>query len=427
MDPALHAALGVALFLAIFGALVLRPRGVHEALVAGVGAIAVVSLGFVSGPEAVETIAAQWNIFAFFLGLMLISAVADQAGFFDSVAVLAARIAGGSVPRLYLAVFAMGVGITTFLSNDATALVVTPVIYALATRLRLAVLPFMFACTFIADTASFVLPVSNPLNVLIVDAFGIDLSSFLRHLLLPALFCVVANIFVFWIRFRRELRGRYDPASLSDIFPRRRNPKFLRFVVVSLACIVVAYVVVASAQLPLSAVALPGALLLLLGAKAHGELRPKSIYAEVSWEILVFIAGLFVIARGALDLGLSGALAGVLSNAGSTSLGSTAALIFTTAVGANLLTNVSMAVVMVAAIGAQHLPAARAAGAGYATIVGVDLGPNFTTLGSLATVLWLQILRRRGLDVSAKEYLLLGFSVVPLMLAGCAILLWWLD
>jgi arsenical pump membrane protein len=137
--------------------------------------------GFVRPGEAVRVLVGETNIYGFFLGLMAISALAAQAGIFDVLANRAGRWAGGSARRLLLGVFLIGAVITAFLSNDATALILTPAVYALVTRLRIPVLPYMFACTFIADTASFLLPVSNPINILVLDALGGALGTFLRY------------------------------------------------------------------------------------------------------------------------------------------------------------------------------------------------------------------------------------------------------
>src|SRR5205085_11390781 len=129
----------------------------------------------------------EWNTFFFFLGMMSLSALAEEAGLFDWLAVLAARLARSSAALLYLNVFLLGSLISMILSNDATALILTPIVYILITKLRLPVLPFLFACTFIADTASFLLPVSNPINIIVLSTFSLDLWTYVRLLFIPSL------------------------------------------------------------------------------------------------------------------------------------------------------------------------------------------------------------------------------------------------
>ena len=223
---------------------------------------------------------------------MAISALADQAGIFDALAKLAARWSGGSAMRLYLAVFAAGVVTTAFLSNDATALILTPVVYTLVTRLRLPALPFMFACTFIADTASFLLPVSNPINVLMLDSFGGDLATFLRYLLLPSLFCIVLNVALFARLFLRHLHLRFEvkPLTLQN-----RRSGYFRYTLLTLTLIALGYLVASAADAPLSFVALAGAIALLVGALLFRRFDTTRLRREIAWPIFAFVGGMLIL------------------------------------------------------------------------------------------------------------------------------------
>ncbi len=171
-----------------------RPFRWNEAHIAMAGAGVLLLLGLISPTDACFTLIRDWNTFLFFLGMMALSALAEAAGLFDWLAVQAARFAGESAGRLFLNVFLLGSLISMLLSNDATALILTPIVYVLVTKLRLPVLPYMFACTFIADTASFLLPVSNPINIIITSRFPLDLLTFLRLLFLPSLVVIGINI-----------------------------------------------------------------------------------------------------------------------------------------------------------------------------------------------------------------------------------------
>jgi arsenical pump membrane protein len=414
--------LGVLIFAATLALIMIRPFRLGEAAIALGGGALMVLTGVVAPLESVRLLLGQWNIYGFFLGLMVISAIADGAGVFDALANRAARVAGGSSLRLYLAIFAVGVCITTFLSNDATALILTPVVYALVTRLRLPVLPFMFACTFIADTASFLLPVSNPINILVLNTFGANLGEFLRYLALPALVCIALNIGLFTLIFRRSLPARYDLAALTDVSPDRG---YLRAVLSVLALIAVGYVIASALGLPLALVALGGSLLLLACAAWSRHIEWNRWRHDISWSIFVFISGMFVLVRGVENLGLTSALGhALLGLAGTGQLGAVALTAGTTALGANLINNVPMALVMISAIhGISATPATRT-GMIFAVILGADLGPNLTTVGSLATILWVLILRRKGLEISTVQYLKLGLAVVPVMLAFGVLVIW---
>lgn len=410
----LRIVIGALIFFATLAVIMLRPFRVTEAMAAAGGAVLMLLAGYIGLGEAAGVLAGKWNIYGFFLGLMTISALADRAGIFDALAYYAARLARGSALRLYIAVFLVGVLITTFLSNDATALILTPLVYALVTRLRLPALPFMFACTFIADTASFVLPVSNPINILVLNMFGGDLGTFLRYLLLPAVFCVLFNIALFvWI-FRRDLRLRYDESRVERALT---DARFFRAAVVVLGLIAVGYVVASALSLPLSFVALGGSAVLLACAAFYRQLEWTRLRGEISWSLFVFISGMFLVVRGVEDLGLTAAFGrALLALAGTSQLRAVLLVTGGTALGANLINNVPMALVMTSALQAVQVPAGTHTGLIYATILGADLGPNLTTVGSLATILWVLILRRKGLEISTVQYFKLGIAVVPVML-----------
>lgn len=412
---------GLAVFVATLALIIIRPRGVTEATAALGGALVLLLGGYIRPLEALGVLGGEWNVYGFFLGLMAISALADQAGIFEAVAELAAGWARGSARRLYIGVFLVGVVITAFLSNDATALILTPVVYALVTRLRLPALPFMFACTFIADTASFLLPVSNPINILVLDAFGGGLGTFLRFLLLPALFCIACNIAVFTWIFRRDLRLSYDPGAVETP---PRPPQF-RFTLAGLGLVALGYVVASALQLPLSPIALGGGALLLAAAAWYRQLDWGHLRREISWSLFLFIGGMFVVVRAMEDLGLTTAFGNALIRlGGGDALGTVLVTTAGTALGANLINNVPMALVMISALRSVHVAAGTHQALIHATIFGADLGPNLTTVGSLATMLWLLILRRKGLDVSTLDYIKLGLTVVPVMLVAGALLIW---
>src|SRR5438270_6382161 len=195
--------------------IMIRPFKLDEARIALAGAGLLLLLGLINPLDAAIVLLKDWNVFFFFLGMMALSALTEAAGLFDWLAVQAARLSGGSSRRLLFNTFLLGSLISMVLSNDATALILTPIVYTLVTRLRLPVLPFLFACTFIADTASFLLPVSNPINIIVLSTFRLDLWTFLRLLLLPSLLVIGINITAFFLLYRRKLLGQFDIKRLA--------------------------------------------------------------------------------------------------------------------------------------------------------------------------------------------------------------------
>jgi arsenical pump membrane protein len=406
--------------------IMLRPFQWNEALIALGGAGLLLVLGLIAPLDALFTLLQQWNTFFFFLGMMSLSAFAEEAGLFDWLAAQAAYLARKKAALLYLNVFLLGSIISMILSNDATALILTPIVYVLVTRLRLPVLPFLFACTFIADTASILLPVSNPINIIITSQFPLDLGTYLRLLFLPGLVVIGINIGVFFFLYRRQLRGSFDTRLLPSPAASIKNPAYFRYTCAVLLLVALAYILASATGQPLSLVALGGALLLFVGALIWQRKSVRELRKHISWSIFGFIAGMFILVRAVEATGLTTRFGQLLLHlSGNTSFGAVLVGTGGAAVGTNLINNVPMAVVLTSALHTmQHAPLVVRQGFVVASILGCDLGPNLTTVGSLATVLWLLILRRRGIDVSGLDYFKVGVLVTPLMLVLGVLLIW---
>ncbi|PZR97728.1 MAG: arsenic transporter [Candidatus Nephthysia bennettiae] len=411
------------IFLVAMVAIITRPRGLNESLSASVGAGAMLVFGVLGAGPAAATLVSEWNLFLFFAGLMLISGLADAAGFFDAAGALAVAVAGGSGRRLLLAVFAAGALITTFLSNDATALILTPVVYAVATRLRLPPLPYLFATTFVADTASMTLPVSNPINILVSDRLHIGLGAYAGHLLLASLAVIALNAAIFQLVFRRQLGGGYRAdwrLMLGEAVPDRR---LFRLTCGGLAVTGAAYVVGSALRLPLGPVALGGAALLMGLALVAGNLRPDRVRHHVSLTLFIYVAGLLLLVRGVEEAGLTGAVVGWLTGQAGDPLRAVGAGLAGGAIGANLVNNVPATLVLLSGSGSGHLAPGLGVPFLLGGLAGADLGPNLTPVGSLSTMLWLIIVRRHGVEVSTLDYLKLGAAVTPLLLLTAGLLI----
>ncbi len=406
--------------------IMLRPWKVSEAIIALTGAGALLLLGLLSPVAALTTLLHDWNTFFFFLGMMSLAALAEVAGLFDWLAVQAARLSGNSSRRLFFNTFLLGSLISMLLSNDATALILTPIVYSLVTRLRLPVLPYLFACTFIADSASFLLPVSNPINILVTSQFPLGLLTFLRLLFLPSLLVIGINAGVFYFLYRRQLQGRFDIKRLPALQETVQHRAYFRYTCIVVILVAGAYVIAAAIQFPLSLVALGGALLLLFGALFWKQTTLRSTAGQISWPIFGFIAGMFLVVQALETTGLTALFGQLLLHlSGGTTFGAVMVGTLGSALGTNLINNVPMAVVMTSSLHSiQHAPLAIQQGFLAATIFGCDLGPNLTTVGSLATILWLLILRQRNIEVSGLDYFKVGILVTPLMLVVGALAIW---
>lgn len=414
-------ALVIAIFVATLAAVLTRPRGLNEGVAALLGAALMLLIGAVSPGTALRVLAEHGDVFLFFLGMLTLTALAEQAGIFVWLAAWAARHSRGSKCLLFLNVFMLGVVISTFLTNDATALILTPVVYSVVRLLELDPLPYMFACTFIADTASLTLPVSNPINILIGEHFGLTAAGFLRYLLVPSLAAIAVNIAVFLLLFRRRIAGRFDARLLRKHSTTPDNPAFFRYAAIVLLLLTVAFVTGGIAGAPAGIIAMIGAGVMLAGAVLLRTLEARRFASDFSWSIFPFVAGLFVVVQGVENVGLTAPLGHILHAAGSNALLTALLGAGVSALGTNLINNVPMALVLLLAIGSTHGATGHALV--YSAMLGCDLGPNLTTTGSLSTMLWLLLLRQRGVEVSSLHYLRLGVIVTPLMLLISAFLL----
>ena len=363
------------------------------------------------------------TVFAFFLGMMTITTLAEEARVFDRMAVAAARLARGSSWRLFFNVFLLGALISTFLTNDATALILTPVVYALVTRLRLDPLPYVFACTFIADTASMTLPISNPINIIISQRFhDLSLAGYLHFLLLPSLAAIAINIAAFAFLFRRRLRDTFGPPRDSDDLD---DGDRRAFHVASVVLVMVGIAFVAASLLqpsPVGAVAMAGGAALLVATRLQGRPAWKRLAHNISWGIFPFVTGMFLLVRGLEQQGVTRQLASLLAlPAGHDSLRAALSATFFAAVGSNLVNNVPAVAVISAAVPTMHHVSQPALV--YGTLIGCDLGPNLTVVGSLSTMIWLLLLRKRNMEISALDYAKLGVIITPVMLLVSALLL----
>jgi arsenical pump membrane protein len=416
--------LALAIFALSLLAILVRPWGVSEAVSSVVGAALMLLTTLVPPGQASRLLLDNWNVLLFFAGLVLVAWATEQSGFFRWIALWAARLSGGSTRRLLLNVFAIGIVISSFLSNDATALLLTPVVVALTQEIDLPPLPFALACTFIADTASVTLPVSNPINVLLLEHFQIRLGTYLHHLLAPSLAAIAVNVLVFLLIFRGRTGASFRGRALPDPAAAITAPRFFRYTLGCLGILSIAYLSGSLLGWPLSLVALGGAAALLLGGATLGAL-PLGHARRAPWTILPFIAGLLVLVQGLENVGVTDWLGSQLVRAsGHGTLLGVLATVLGGALGSNIVNNVPMATVLSSSIRRAHVRSLTLRhDLVFAGIFGCDIGPNLTIIGSLSTILWLVLLRERGIKVTSWQYIRVGLIVTPLMLLAGALLL----
>jgi arsenical pump membrane protein len=401
--------------------ILIRPRDINEAWWAVLGGAVVLALGLVSLGEVAEIVVETHDALFLLLGMMALSAAADRAGFFDWAASLADRAGAGSVRRLYVMVFLVGTVVTMVLSLDATAIVLTPIVYGMVVRLRLRPLPFVFACTYTANTASLFLPVSNLTNLLAYNAFDLDFVRFGIVMFLPATLAVAANLLVFLVLFRRDLVGGYD----EDRFFEAENPAFFRLASAGVVAVLVAFFAAPIFGISIGLMALAGGAVVVFAARAFGWVSLRAVADEISWGLFALVIGLFVVVRGAEDAGLTAVVESSLSLVGEGSgFFQILAVATGAALGSNLVNNVPMTVMAINGVGPLLESGEASVSVVYAALIGTNVGPNLTIVGSLATLIWLSIVRDRGIEIGARDYLKVGAVATPFILLAAVFGLW---
>lgn len=385
---------------------IVRPFAWPEFVWAVGGAVLLVVLGLLSPAEALSGAAKGTDVYLFLTGMMLLSELARQEGLFDWLAARAVQGAKGSATRLFGLIFAVGAVVTVFLSNDATAVVLTPAVAAAVKAAKAEQkLPFLYICAFIANAASFVLPISNPANLVIYGSHMPPLLQWLPRYALPSLLSILATYCV--------LRWTQAPALRQTIAADIAVPPLSGAGVMAAFGIgVTAIVLLLSSALDI-ALGLPTLLAglataLLVMTRSHSG--PLQVLRRVAWGVLPLVAGLFVLVESLEKTGATSALAGLLQHEIQRSAALTAwASGVLVAVGCNLVNNLPAGLVVGRVVELAQVPDHVRS----AVLIGVDVGPNLSVTGSLATILWLTALRREGVTVSAWAFLKLGALVMP--------------
>jgi arsenical pump membrane protein len=324
---------------------------------------------------------------------------------FDWLAAQAVRHAKGSAQRLFLIVYVVGTIVTALLSNDATAVVLTPAVYAATRAAKVEPLPYLFVCAFIANAASFVLPISNPANLVVFGKAMPPLSDWLRAFALPSLAAIVATYLALRLTQRRALDG--SVAEIGAIAPLTRAGQLAAIGILATAVVLLtASALDSNLGLPTFIAGTAVTLLVL----AIGRQSPWPVLQDVSWSVLPLVAGLFILVEGLNRTGVLPALAAVIKRAAIASPQLTSWIAgAAVAVGSNLLNNLPVGLIAATTTQTAQLPQHVVS----AILIGVDLGPNLSVTGSLATILWLIVLRREGEHVGAMQFLKVGVIVMP--------------
>lgn len=399
--------------LAAIACMLMRPWRLREAVWVSAGAILLIVLGLITPDFALNAAGEGINVYLFLTGMMLLAEIARHEGVFDWIADIAVRRSGGSASRLFLLIYCAGVVVTALLSNDATAVVLTPAILAAVRRARVEPKAYLLACAFVANAASFLLPISNPANLVVFSSRMPPLGAWLRIFLLPASAAILVTYLCLHILCRQSLASeiQVQEGRVSLTVPGRFAFGGLIF---AAAVLLTASGLGVPLGIPTCAAAV--AAMLLVGFKDREIFRRAVV--GVSWSILPLVAGLFVIVEALNSAGLLRLIEAsfqwmlrqprVIANFAA---GSGAAVFD------NLMNNLPVGL----AGGAALRPTPQLS---HAVLIGVNIGPNLSVTGSLATILWLMTLRRENVDMTRAQFFKTGLVVMPAALICSLIALW---
>jgi arsenical pump membrane protein len=338
--------------------------------------------------------------------MMLIAELARLEGLFDYLAALAVEHARGSPQRLFLLVYAVGTLVTVLLSNDATAIVLTPAVYAATRAAGAAPLPYLFVCAFIANAASFVLPISNPANLVVFGERMPHLIEWLRQFALPS----IASIVVTYAVLRLTQRAALNEERIQASVPQPKLSHGGKLTAFGIAAVGVVLLGASALNFQLGLPTFTCGVVTAAAVLALSRQSPWPVLKGISWSVLPLVAGLFVMVEALIRTGVIARLSAALHDAVGQSAPKTAwGVGLITAVADNIANNLPVGLVAGSVAANDHLPTSVVG----AMLIGVDLGPNLSVTGSLATILWLVALRREKIDVGAWRFLKLGLLVTP--------------
>jgi arsenical pump membrane protein len=397
---------------------VTRPFRWPEAIWAVLGAALLLAFRLIGPTDVWAGVSKGFDVYLFLIGMMLLSELARREGLFDWVAAIATSHAKGSPRRLFLLVYVVGVVVTVFLSNDATAVVLTPAVYAACRAARVKdPMPYLLVCAFIANAASFVLPISNPANLVIFAGGDMPpLSRWMRTFLLPSIVSIVVTFACLYWTQRRALAE--DTIARDVGQPTLSHSARLAGwgLVVTALILIGASAMNVDLGIPTFAAGVVTTIIIL----ALTRQSPIETLRGISWSVLPLVAGLFVIVEAVNHTGLTALLSERLSSLAAQSQAQAVGVAgLSVAIVSNLVNNLPAGLFAGSAVQAAHVPDSIAG----AVLIGVDLGPNLSVTGSLATILWLAALRREGLHIGALAFLKIGAIVMlPALILSLATL-----
>jgi arsenical pump membrane protein len=392
-----------------------QPRGLQIGTTAVMGAVIALILGVVDAQDVFSVIDIVWDATLAFIGIIIISMILDEIGFFEYSAIKMAKLSRSNGHLMFVYILLLGAVVAAFFANDGAALILTPILLAKMKYLKmkpLAIFAFLMAGGFIGDSASNPLVISNLTNIVTVGYFDIGFVEYAKNMFLPNLLSIGASIVVLWIYFRKDIPFSIDVSTLPEASSVIKNQTMFKFSWFFLLVLMLGYFVGDIYNLPVSVFALGGALVFLAIANSYKAVKPIMTIKAAPWQVVWFSIGLYVVVYGLKNAGFTDVIASWILEL--KTHGETVAIIgtgFLSAIVSSVMNN--MPTIMIMDIAIDQVGYATNEALVYANILGSNLGPKMTPIGSLATLLWLHVLEKKGVKISWGEYMKVGLVVTP--------------